>query len=288
MSGGSVIGVDLGGTKCAIARYDRATCVEQTHEQIMTEASRGFPAVLKDVLSLIRQLQTKDTQAIGIGVPGLVRHPDGVLLRAPNIPHSGHVELKSVLEKALKLPVFVANDARCFTLAEARMGAGKGHSVVVGVTMGTGVGGGIAVDGKLVYGHQGCAGEIGHMLLQPGAPPFPTEDQRGDVEQFLAGTSMGKRCEAAKRPEDYLDGEVCSFLQASVFREVAWLVTNLTHLLDPSIIVFGGSTGRAMGAHIDEVKAELRQWLLPGMPLPNLAVAERKDAGTLGAALLSL
>lgn len=283
----SIIGVDLGGTKCDIARYDLTTWQEQEHRRMPTAAERGFDAVLHDVLVMVDALRTPEVIAVGMGIPGLVRYPEGVLLRAPNIPGSDEVPVKMRLEKELKLPVILANDARCFTLAEAMVGAGKNHRVVVGITMGTGVGGGVVIDGKLFYGHHGFAGEIGHMLMMPGVPPYPTEDARGEVEQFLSGTAMGKRCAAAKNPEEYLEGEVCSFLQPSVFKETAWLITSLTHLLDPSIIVLGGSAGRALGPHLPKVEAELRKWMLPGTPLPHLAIAERKDAGTIGAALLT-
>jgi predicted NBD/HSP70 family sugar kinase len=283
----SVIGVDLGGTKCDVARYTIDTWEEEARERIATEAGRGFHDVLGDVIRLVQQLQTDSTEAVGVGIPGLVRHPDGMLLRAPNIPHSENVAVTQTLHHALLLPVFSANDARCFTLAEAMLGAGKGKDVVIGITMGTGVGGGIVVGGKLLLGEHGFAGEIGHMLLRPGEPPYPTKDSRGDVEQFLSGTAMGHRCEAAKRPEDYLEGQVCSFLQPAIFREAAWLITNLTHLLDPSIIVLGGSAGRALGTHLKDVHVELKRWMLPGTPLPEIAVARRKDAGTVGAALLT-
>ena len=113
-----------------------------------------------------------------------------------------------------------------------------------------------------------------------------TTSMRGGVEQFLSGSAMGKRCSAAKRPEDYLEGEVCSFLQPEVLKEVAWLVTNLAHLLDPSIIIFGGSAGMALKSHLKEIEAELKKWMLPETPLPKLAAGQLKDAAMRGAAIL--
>jgi predicted NBD/HSP70 family sugar kinase len=107
------------------------------------------------------------------------------------------------------------------------------------------------------------------------------------VEQFLSGTAMGKRCEEAQSPEDYLDGAVCSFMQPDIYREVAWLCTNLLYVLDPDMIVFGGSAGHALTKHIDAIEKELKQWLLPGTPLPKIVAAEIKNAGMIGAALLA-
>jgi glucokinase len=282
----TVIGVDLGGTKTAVARYRLTDFQEEAHEKLPTHAQRQFEHVLEDLVEDIGKMKKSDTKAIGIGVPGLVKQPSGTILTLPNIPGAENVELKTILEKECGLPVFVDNDANCFALAEARHGSGKGNDIVIGVTMGTGVGGGIVINGKLLQGHNGFAAEIGHMLLMPGAPPYETADARGDVEQFLSGSAMGKRCAEAKRPEDYLEGEVCSFLQPQIFREVAWMCVNLTHLLDPAIIIFGGSAGRALGNHLSDVDKELREWLLPGTPPPMLAVATLKDAATRGAALL--
>lgn len=194
-----------------------------------------------------------------------------------------------MLEDRFDLPVFVENDVRCFTLSEAQLGAGKGKKVVVGITLGTGVGGGIVIDGQIFHGHHGYAGEIGHMLLKPGEPPFTTKDMRGDVEQFISGTAMGKRCEEAKSPEDYLkDGGACAFMQPSLFKEFAWTVASLTYLLDPSVIVIGGSAGRALKPHLKAVEKELKQWLLPHTPMPELAIAKLEHPGTLGAALLTV
>ncbi|PIP64958.1 hypothetical protein COW95_04415 [Candidatus Peregrinibacteria bacterium CG22_combo_CG10-13_8_21_14_all_49_11] len=204
----------------------------------------------------------------------------------PNILHAKKIPLKRQLEDVLKLPVVVDNDANCFTLAEARMGSGREAKVVVGITMGTGVGGGIVINGDLFHGGHGFAGEIGHMLLVPGDPPYYTDYLRGEVEQFLSGTSWRERCRKAKRPQDYMEGAVCEFMHADVFKEVAWLCTSLTHLLDPDVIVFGGSAGRALMQHIDKITNELEQWVLPGTPLPELKMAELEHAATLGAALL--
>jgi glucokinase len=283
----SVLGIDLGGTKTAIARYDAETFEEQKHEKLPTHAEKRFEHVLEDLLKDVQTLRSDDTKAVGIGVPGLVHQPDGTILILPNIPGADNVPLKARLEESLGLPVYVDNDANCFALAEALYGAGKGHDIVIGITMGTGVGGGIVINGKLLHGHHGYAAEIGHMLLKPGEPPYETSDARGDIEQFLSGSAMGKRCREAKRPEDYLEGEVCSYLQPAVFREVAWMCVNLIHLLDPSIIIFGGSAGRALGNHLDDIQKELKQWLLPGTPLPKIAIASLKDAATRGAALLT-
>jgi glucokinase len=275
----SIIGVDLGGTKTAIARYDALSFQLQAEERMPTRTPDGFARVLEDIIETVDKMRMPDTTSVGIGVPGLVRQPQGTLLKAPNIGSSNNVDVKTILEKRLKLPVFVDNDANCFTLAEARVG---------GITFGTGVGGGIVVDGKLFRGANGFAAEIGHMLLVPGKPPFKTDYMRGEVEQFLSGTAFGKRCIDATDPKDYLEhGSVCSFMHPDIWKEIAWLCTSISHLLDPDAFVFGGSAGQAFKPHLKEIHAELKNWMLPGAPIPDIIIAELKNSATLGAALLA-
>lgn len=283
----TVIGIDLGGTKIAAARYSSQTWEVQEERKATTEASRGFTHVLEELLAIIEGLQADSTQAIGIGVPGLVRHPDGVVLKLPNIPGAENIPLEKMLTESFDMPCTVDNDANCFTLAEATGGAGKGCPVVLGITLGTGVGGGIVIDGKIFRGSRGYAAEFGHMLLRPGLPPYETADKRGDVEQFLSGTAMGKRCRQARNPADYLSGDTCSSMHPEVVREVAWMCASLTHIFDPSVIVFGGSAGLALSGHLPAVCTELAQWVLPGTPLPPLKISELADAATRGAAQLT-
>ncbi len=288
MTQSHVIGVDLGGTKCALALFDANTFDIIEKKTIPTRATDGFTEVMNDVIAAIESLRTPETTAVGIGVPGLVRQPEGFLIKAPNIADSDNFPIKQMMTEKLGMPVFVGNDANCFVLAEARLGSGKDYKMVIGITFGTGVGGGLVIDGKLFEGAHGYAAEIGHMLMMPGHPPYDDkEDQRGRVEQFLSGTAMGKRCEAAQSPEDYLEGAVCSFMQPQIYREVAWLCTTLTYMMDPDVIVFGGSAGHALLKHVDQITEELKKWTLPGTPLPAIVAATMKDAGVVGAALLT-
>jgi len=281
----TVVAVDLGGTKALVARVNAETWEIESQERIATRAADGFAAVLEDVAAAVERQRNESTDAIGIGVPGLVSK--GMLLNAPNIKNARDINVGEVLGAKTGLRVHVGNDANCFALAEARMGAAKGKGIVVGITFGTGVGGGIVIDGKVFEGAHGYAAEIGHMLLRPGEVPYETDDKRGEVEQYLSGTAMGKRCEEAQSPEDYLEGAVCSFMQPDIYREVAWLCTNLLYLIDPDLIVFGGSAGHSLANHVDAIEAELRKWILPGTPLPKIVAAEIRNAGVLGAALLT-
>lgn len=285
---GTILGIDVGGTKVVMALYDEASLHIIKTSTFETRPHRGFKPVLTDIVHHAKLLLLSTTRAVGIGMPGFIQRRDGMILTLPNIPGADRFPLRTFLETELRVPVFVANDSQCFTLAEARDGAGKGCSVVVGITMGTGVGGGIVIDGSIFEGADGFAAEIGHALLQPGHPPAGSKDHRGDVEQFLSGTALHRRCASATSPEDILSGSVCSHLHPLVIREVAWLCTSLTHILNPSIIVFGGSAGRALAPHLRFIRTEIRHWLLAGIPSPVLSIRTLEDAATRGAALLTL
>lgn len=283
----SILGVDLGGTKTALALYDART-LERRFEQVLpTRAERGFDAVRSTLMREIDALRTLDTVAVGVGVPGLVHADTHRIFTMPNIPGAEGADLRADIEAHTGLPVVIENDARCFAFAEALVGAGKGHRVVVGVTLGTGVGGGIVIDGKLYHGARGFAGEVGHMLLMPGKPPYAADDDRGDAEQFLSGTALGRRCKGARTPAEYLEGEAGRSLRPQVIRELAWLVADLAYALDPSIIVFGGSVGRALKPYLREIESELPHWLLPRSQPPVIMCGILDDAARRGAALLA-
>lgn len=284
----SVLGIDLGGTKAALARYDAHTWEEQARATMPTEAKNGFGQVFDRIIAKAEDLMASDTVAVGMGVPGLVQQPKGTIQTLPNVPDAEGFALKNTMEARLQKPAFVENDGNCFTLAEALQGAGTRHRIVVGVAIGTGVGGGIVMDGHIFHGTHGYAGEIGHMLLRPGEPPFVTADARGDAEQFLSGRAMGQRCSEAQDPREYLEGRTCAFMHRDLCRELAWLLTGIIHIIDPSVIVIGGSAGRAFAPHLHEVREELERWVLPKTPQPDIAIATVGDAALRGAALLAL
>jgi len=282
----SIIGIDLGGTKLAIARFETASWKKQD-ERVLPTKGKTFPVIVEEMLSLIQEFRTDDTTAIGVGVPGLIEKDSGQIRAVPNIPEGNDFPLLATLKKATKLPVFLENDSACFTLAEALQGAGKKQSIVVGITMGTGVGGGIVVDGKIFSGQNGCSAEFGHMLLKPGVSPTLEGTGRGEIEDYLSGTALLKRCPESKKPEETLTGPACAHLHETFVREIAWMCTSLTHCIDPGIIVFGGSAGRSLKPHLPAIEKEWKKWMLPQSPMPKLAIGTLDHAGTLGAALLA-
>lgn len=163
-----LIGVDLGGTniKAALFQQDLSLVKEQ---RLPTEASRGPAHVLARILeavgNLLEENEPSIADALGIGVPGLLNMEDGISLFSPNFPNWENVPVAEWLEKRLGIPVWIDNDVRVNLYGEWLYGAGAGEQNIVLLTLGTGLGAGVIVDGHVLYGATGSAGEVGHMHI---------------------------------------------------------------------------------------------------------------------------
>ena len=174
----ALIGIDLGGTNIKSVLLDAATGKVLHSEQSDTQAGRGVAAVVANIASAIRQQlpvaknQQRRVVAIGVGSAGLV--DKGVVRTSPNLPGwQSEVPLLRLLTKELKgstIPVVIENDVNTMILAEQRLGAAKGFAHVIGLTLGTGVGGGIILNGRLYRGSRGGAGELGHTVICKDGP----------------------------------------------------------------------------------------------------------------------
>jgi glucokinase len=189
---GTVLGVDLGGTTTKAGRLRIGTTELTGFRTRPTGAARSREDVLEDVAGDVRALAAEadgPVVAVGIGVPAALT-PDGRIDVLPNFaPGWRGLDLGRALEEATGLTTVVVNDARAFTLAEARAGAAVGAKVAVGVTLGTGVGGGIAVDGRLFLGANGNAGEFGHHTFDAHGPLCGC-GSRGCVETYASAPAL--------------------------------------------------------------------------------------------------
>lgn len=190
------LGIDLGGTKIAAAAVDVRTGERLLQLMVPTEAHEGPAAVIERMAALAgevcAQINTPLDQipAIGIGVPGLIDLAQGVTILLPNLPSGWrNVPLAANMTGLTGRPAAIINDARAFTLAEATFGAGRDARSVIGMTLGTGIGGGIALDGRLYLGIDGTAGEVGHMTIDPYGPRCGCGN-RGCLETFASGPSI--------------------------------------------------------------------------------------------------
>jgi len=252
-------GIDLGGTKIEGVVFDGLPSETLCRLRVPTHSSEGYRCVLEQIASLVSVMEQEvghRAPVIGLGTPGALDPRTGQLRNSNSTCLIGK-PLKSDLEALLGVPIRMANDANCFALAEASFGAAKGASTVFGVIMGTGVGGGIVVDGKVVGGVQGIAGEWGHNPLEPeGAKCYC--GKMGCVETVLSGPAleefyfeqsghrMGLR-DIAVLAREGSDPHAVATLSRLIdyFGKGLSVVVNI---LDPEVIVLGGGVG-----NIDEL-----------------------------------
>jgi fructokinase len=293
------IGVDLGGTKIeSVALADGA--VVAARRRIATP--RDYAATLDAIARLVGELEaeTGRSGSVGIGIPGVVSRRTGLVKNANSTWLIGR-PLQADLEHRLDRPVRVANDANCFTLSEAIDGAGQGTETVFGVILGTGVGGGIAIGGRIVDGPNQVAGEWGHNPL-----PWMTEEERsaapacycgksGCIETFLSGPGFERdhaRLAGGHRSSPDIVREAAageSSAVEAIRRYVDRLARGLAavvNLLDPGAIVLGGGMSNLPDL-ADAVAARLPRYVFSDSVLTRVVLNRHGDAsGVRGAAWL--
>src|SRR5579875_1192490 len=275
---GRRIGIDLGGTKIegAVIDEDGRPVVR---ERVPTERERGYAHVLDRVAALVDRLrpQAPEAAVVGVGAPGSPSARDGTLKNSNTTCLNGR-PLRADLEARLGCTVRLENDANCFALAEARGGAGRGHRVVFGVILGTGVGGGIVVDGRLWAGPQHIAGEWGHQAIDPAGPACWC-GQRGCVEAFLSGPALAAAYRAAgeARAAAVVDRWLDRFGRA---------LANVIDVLDPDVVVLGGGLSN-VDALYDRGRAAVARYVFNDeLRTPIVRHRLGDSAGVIGAALL--
>ena len=240
------IGVDLGGTKIEALALD-ASGFELLRKRIATPRS-DYPATVSAVAGLVSEIEKslKEKASVGVGIPGARSRVTGLIKNANSTCLIGQ-PFKEDLEKALSREVRLENDANCFALSEATDGAGQGAAVVFGVILGTGVGGGIVVNGKLLTGPNAIAGEWGHNPL-----PLPTEadlplpkcycGRSGCIEAYLSGPGLA-RDHRQLTGQNLEPQEIVALHGASLLRyeeRLARALAGVINILDPDVIVLGG------------------------------------------------
>ncbi len=241
------IGIDLGGTKTEGVVLD-ASGRELQRERCRTPTAKGYEAILSNVVDLIGRMESAVGQRcrVGIGTPGAISVDNGRLKNSNTTCLIGR-PLRDDLEQRLARTIRIANDANCFALSEARDGGGRGAEVVFGVILGTGVGGGIVVRGKLVQGAQHIAGEWGHNVLEMDGPDCYC-GKRGCVETFLSGPGFVRDYAAVPgnlTAADVVARAATGDLHARAALEryndrLARALSVVVNILDPDVIVLGG------------------------------------------------
>jgi glucokinase len=240
------IGVDVGGTKILAGRVSKGKILREC--QVATESSKGKAVVLKNICAAIDGVMDSSVTGIGVGHPGPLNPRTGVIGKEiVNVP-TGGVNLKRFLEKKFKLPVMVDNDAKCFTLAQSLYGKGKGKRVVLGITLGTGVGGGLCIDGKIYHG-RGNALEIAHTSIDPNGRLGRCgnhgclELYAGTVGLLHSAHQQGLKVSGGKDLAVLAkSGNVAAIkVYAELGRYFGVALSNLVGAFDPDIIIIGGN-----------------------------------------------
>jgi len=292
-------GIDLGGTKIEGAILDPTQPDVARHRlRLPTEAAKGYDHIVTQIERVVTQLETASGQPrpkiIGIGTPGATEPSTGLLKNANTTCLNGR-PLRADLIARLQTNVRLANDANCCALAEATLGSACGRSVVMGLILGTGVGGGIVVNGHLVEGCHGIAGEWGHNPVCGETTPCYC-GRVGCVETVISGPGLecyyrengGEKIrlpEIANRAQagEALAGATLARLRDKFGEAIAAVI----NILDPDAIVIGGGVGNLDLLYAEETRAAIRRHLFnPELRTELLRPALGDSAGVFGAAML--
>ncbi len=258
--------LDLGGTNCKIAVFDlNGTLIKSWKTSSKPFYSpENFLGALKS--ELFRFEEFKNLVAISIGVPGLVNN-NGEIVESPNFPEWQNFKIRELIEREIGCPIYLENDANLFALGEGFAGVAKEYRNYVGITLGTGIGGGIVLDGKLLKGVKGMAGEIGHMVIHPGGAECGCGN-KGCLEAYSSGRAIKRQmCQLTnlelEASEIYGLAKKGDKKAQKVFEKAAYHLgvgmANLVNILDVSCIVIGGGMSQSFDFMEGPIKKGFRE-----------------------------
>ncbi|MBM7624192.1 ROK family glucokinase [Sporohalobacter salinus] len=312
-----VIGVDLGGTKIltALANLQGEIVAK---DRLSTEAEQGKKKVIDRILTTIDQVLTKsnltkkEIEAIAIGSPGPLNVEEGIIYQAPNLGWK-NVNLKQVLESKLDIPVFVENDANAAALGAKWFGVGQNKDNLIYLTISTGIGSGIIIDGKLYHGASDSSGEVGHMVIEANSDIKCNCGDYGCWEAIASGTALGRLArekinsgssslmkELVDSVEE-IDGKIVTqaaaqgdkVAQKVLQRVINYLgtgISNLINILNPEIIVIGGGVSQAGDMVLEPIRdiALKRAMETPAKEVEIVPTQLGDDIGVIGAVTKAL
>ena len=301
-----IFAADLGGTHLRAATVDQQGHIHARFKQ-NTPQGNDADAIVDTIVIAVRQFQkAAEISAVSLVVPGTVNVEEGSVVTAPNLPCLDGFRLAAALTEQLNLPAILENDANAAAVGEMWQGAGVGCKTIICVTLGTGVGGGIILDGKLWRGMDGAAAEIGHMCVDPFGGVACTCGSRGCLEVFASATAIVRMTrEASPRyPDSVLQGrddrtaemifeagQQGDELALEIFRRMGVYLgiglANLINILNPEMIVIGGGVVNGWDLFEKHMHQQVEE---RAFPLLRVKIERAKcgdDAGLLGAARLA-
>lgn len=308
------IGIDVGGTNVKIALVDDGKIIYSN--SVPTYAQMGYEYTVNNIKQAIKDLMKEtettaaDIKGIGFDFPGQVDYKTGVVKLAPNIPGWVNVPIAQMIEEAFHIPTKIDNDVRCAALGEMNFGAGKGCQNFVCITVGTGIGSGLVVNGQLVRGAANAAGEIGHIKLQMKDGPICGCGDTGCLEAFASGPSIVamaqdylKSGKSTKFREMAGDGEITPYIVAKaaeagdpvakriftiIGEYVGMGLVSVINLLNPEKVIIGGGVAEAGDLLLEPIrKTVMERAMVVARESVEIVPAELgNSAGVIGASML--
>ncbi len=251
----TIIGVDVGGTLLRAARYDLDMNLLERTEQL-TLAELGQDAVLERLYETITQVLPEppdELLGIGVALPGPLDAEGGILFNPPNLPFQENLPISYLIEQAVGGPVFIGNDADLAGLAEHQLGAGRGTRSMIYMTISTGIGGGVILNGQ-VYSGRGLAGEVGHMVVWPDGPLCGC-GRHGHLEAISSGTAIARI--ARERLAGGALSSITELVGGDLTQVTAKVVGEAAQAGDPLALEIVTQAGRYLGIHIASLMALL-------------------------------
>ena len=296
-----IIGIDLGGTFIKLGLLNSRYQIKDRVVLDTTDFS-GKGALIQGIADFIisfiseHNLQRKDILGVGLGLPGPIDSQGGCVRYLPNIPGWNNVPLRSILSEKIKLPVFIDNDANLMTLAEYKIGAARGSANAVCITLGTGVGGGLIIQGKLYRGSTFAAGEVGHMPINEDGPLCNCHGH-ACLERYIGNRRILSYAKEVFKNDISLERLSALAAKGNVKAKKVWqdigkktgiALTSVVNLLNPDCIVIGGGVANAGKILFDSIEDTIKSRAM-ATQAQHVKIAKAElgdDGGIIGAAIL--
>ena len=308
------IGIDVGGTNVKIALVDNKGKIIYSNS-IPTRAEMGYEYTINNMKEAITELiketksDPKNIESIGFGFPGQIDYQKGIVRLAPNIPGWVNVPIAEIMEREFGIPTRVDNDVRCAALGELNYGAGQGCDNLICITVGTGIGSGLVINGKLVRGASNAAGEIGHIKLDMNGGPLCGCGDRGCLEAFASGPSIVALAEEyikggkSTKYRELANPDITPYIVSEAAKQgdpvakriftivgeyIGIGLASVVNLLNPEKIIIGGGVAAAGDLLLTPIKESLIKRAMPiaGSAVEIVPAQLGNSAGVIGASLL--
>ncbi len=307
------IGIDVGGTNVKIALVDNQGSILYSNS-VPTRAEMGYEYTVNNIKQAIKDLinesKCTDIEGIGFDFPGQIDYKNGIVRLAPNIPGWVNIPIAQIIEDEFKIPTKIDNDVHCAALGELKFGAGKDCENFICMTVGTGIGSGIVINGKLVRGASNAAGELGHIKLEMNGGPLCGCGDYGCLEAFASGPSIVKMAEeyimggkSTKFREMANGNPITPFIVSEAAKQgdpvakriftimgeyIGYGLTSVVNLLNPEKIIIGGGVADAGDILLNPIRETIkkRAMSVAGSAVEIVPAQLGNSAGVIGASLL--